>query len=376
LSQHEVCITGYGLLSALPEDSEQLWQTLQNFSDDHSTVNTHDFAPYVYHPLINYPVEEQILKHSDRRVMGSVMKSAVYTAGIALDQSQLKNQPDLLKDTQIIVAVRGGERDEVADQAIIEACHAFGACDETLNASLMDQLRPTLFLRQLPNLLAANIALLYGITGSSLTFMGGEIAGAQAIQLACARIQSGQAQRVLVGGVSINQTQDMMQAFAHAKKLVTSEFTSVWQRTEDDLCLGSASGFLILESKQSAQARNVPVLGKLSHARVQKELMSFPTQALGILSMTHHLTVARALQQQYPDSLLRMAASVVGTIFEAAMPLGIILALQCIQRKKLFSPLEQAGFEKPQHLDQNLSQLWVHCSGLTSGHAQICVESV
>ncbi len=389
-SPHDVCITGYGLLSALPEDADQLWHALNHFNESYPGVNHTDFSPYSYHPLINYAVEEQIVKHSDRRVMGKVMQSAVYTAGVALDRAQLKNQADLLKDTQIIVALRGGERDEVADEAIIAACNAANDYGAVLNEGLMSQLRPTLFLSQLPNLLAANIALLYGITGSSLTLMGDQMAGAQAIKLASSRIQQGQAQRVLVGGVSINETAEIMLAFAKAQKLLTTPFVDIWQRMQSGMCLGSASGFLLLESWQAAKARNAPILGILSQCLVsrdmegnwQKSLAQQPNDSLGILSMTSGTRTMlekdlwNRLQENYPSSYVRGVASAIGTVLEAAMPVGLILALHCLQRKKSFAPLDSAGFEKSADVDKALTKMWVHCLGETYGHALTCVEAV
>jgi 3-oxoacyl-[acyl-carrier-protein] synthase II len=375
-SLHDVCITGYGLLSALPEEKESLWQALNHFSSTYSTVNASDFAPYSHHPLVNYAIEQQIVKHSDRRVMGAVMQSAVYTAGVALDQAQLKNQPELLQDTQIIVALRGGERDDAADQAITATCHVAREYRETLNAGLMAQLRPTLFLSQLPNLLAANIALLYGTVGSSVTLMGGEIGGAQAIQLACARIESGQAQRILVGGVCINATQEIINAYGQAQKLLTTPFVPLWERTQEGLYLGSASGFLILESQHAAKARNVPILGKLSHCHMQNNVVQSLTKTSAILSMTHNLIKALALQQQHPESAVRAMTTAMGTIFEAAMPVGLILALECLSHKKLFAPLDFCGFEKTQASVHNLNKLWVHCSGQTYGEAWACLEAI
>ena len=47
----------------------------------------------------------------------------------------------------------------------------------------MSDLRPTLFLAQLSNLLAGNISIVHGVTGSSRTFMGEEAAGVDACAL-------------------------------------------------------------------------------------------------------------------------------------------------------------------------------------------------
>ena len=69
-----------------------------------------------------------------------------------------------------------------------------------LNERLMSDLRPTLFLAQLPNLLAGNISLVHGVVGSSRTFLGEEAAGVDAVRIAQARIAAGQSELTLVGG--------------------------------------------------------------------------------------------------------------------------------------------------------------------------------
>ena len=61
-----------------------------------------------------------------------------------------------------------------------------------LNERLMNDLKPTLFLAQLSNLLAGNIAIVHGVIGSSRTFMGEEQAGVDAVRIAHARIAAGQ----------------------------------------------------------------------------------------------------------------------------------------------------------------------------------------
>jgi len=65
---------------------------------------------------------------------------------------------------------------------------------------LRTDLRPTLFLAQLSNLLAGNISIVHKVTGSSRTYMGEETAGVTVIQNAVSRIASGQSTHMLVGG--------------------------------------------------------------------------------------------------------------------------------------------------------------------------------
>ena len=62
----------------------------------------------------------------------------------------------------------------------------------------MNDLRPTLFLAQLSNLLAGNISIVHGVTGSSRTFMGEEAAGVDAVRIAC-RAHRGRPERHRAG---------------------------------------------------------------------------------------------------------------------------------------------------------------------------------
>ena len=86
------------------------------------------------------------------------------------------------------------------DAAILSALPSAADPGALLNEQLLSDLRPTLFLAQLSNLLAGNISIVHGVVGSSRTFMGEEAAGTDAVRIACARIAAGQGDLFLVGG--------------------------------------------------------------------------------------------------------------------------------------------------------------------------------
>src|SRR6185295_8868954 len=88
-----------------------------------------------------------------------------------------------------------------------------------LNQRLMSDLRPTLFLAQLSNLMAGNISIVHGVTGSSRTFMGEEPAGVDATRIALARIQAGQSDLGLVGGAYNSERPEVTLYFALARAL-------------------------------------------------------------------------------------------------------------------------------------------------------------
>ena len=74
----------------------------------------------------------------------------------------------------MIVAAGGGERDGKVDITSSRECASAPNPRRYLNQRLMSDLRPTLFLTQLSNLMAGNISIVHGVTGSSRTFMGEE----------------------------------------------------------------------------------------------------------------------------------------------------------------------------------------------------------
>ena len=123
-----------------------------------------------------------------------------YAAGLALDCAGVKGKPEILSHMDMIVAAGGGERDLAVDSTILTGMPHAENPAAFLNERLMSDLRPTLFLAQLSNLLAGNISIVHGVTGSSRTFMGEESAGVDAVRIAHSRIDAGQSDIALVGG--------------------------------------------------------------------------------------------------------------------------------------------------------------------------------
>ena len=101
----------------------------------------------------------------------------VFAAGLALDSAGVKGNTALLLTGDMIVAAGGGERDYAVDAAILSGYPKAANPDAFLNEHLLGDLRPTLFLAQLSNLLAGNISIVHGVIGSSRTFMGEEAGG-------------------------------------------------------------------------------------------------------------------------------------------------------------------------------------------------------
>jgi 3-oxoacyl-[acyl-carrier-protein] synthase II len=190
----------------------------------------------------------------------------VYTAGLALAAAGVKGDAALLDHTDMIVAAGGGERDVAVDAKILTDIRGQSNPQAFINERLMNDLRPTLFLAQLPNLVAGNISIVHGVVGSSRTFIGVESSGVDAVRVAHARIAAGQSDIALVGGGYNAERLDILLNYELPGALVRPPFRPVWDRApEGGMALGSFGAFVVLEACEHAAARGAAPLARLVH---------------------------------------------------------------------------------------------------------------
>src|SRR5471032_595388 len=237
----EVWITGIGLATSLGEGLDTHWAAL---SQRRTNIDETLFAPRIVHPLAPLELDTQIPKKGDQRQMEAWQRIGTYAAGLALDSAGIKDDKEILARTDMIVAAGGGERDLDVDAAILTA--RADARSGALNERLMNDLRPTLFLAQLSNLLAGNISIVHGVSGSSRTFMGEEAAGVDAARIALARIAAGQSEIALVGGSQNGERKDLLVLYEFGDFNLKGKFEPVWARNSNSgFALGSAGAFLV-----------------------------------------------------------------------------------------------------------------------------------
>jgi 3-oxoacyl-[acyl-carrier-protein] synthase II len=208
----EVWITGYGLLSPQGETPDEWWPKLQDPALFRQAIDSESFPPFHIFSIRTYDLSRQVPKPGDQRAMGPLMHYGVYAAGLALEAAGVKGDETLLPRTHLVVAAGGGERDWDLDRQLIAELDKAPDRAAVLNKRLSDDLRPTLFLAQLPNLFAGNISLVHGVSGSSCTFMGEEPAGVDAVRIAFEKIGAGQGDLFLVGSASNASRPDVIYA--------------------------------------------------------------------------------------------------------------------------------------------------------------------
>jgi 3-oxoacyl-[acyl-carrier-protein] synthase II len=389
----EVWITGIGLATSLGEGLDANWDAL---NQRRINVDEKSFAPYIVHPWAPVNLDAQIPKKGDQRQMEAWQRIGTYAAGLALDSAGVKGNKEILGRMDMIVAAGGGERDLAVDSNILNLEAKGNSAPGFLNERLMNDLRPTLFLAQLSNLLAGNIAIVHGVTGSSRTFMGEEAAGVDAARIALARIAAGQSDIALIGGSQNGERKDLLVLYEFGDFNLKDKFAPVWARQKNaGFALGSAGAFLVIESRAHAEARGAKpyarltnVVADLAHrnqpgevtATLQKlwsKLGKLENKGAIITGATGAEPVTseeRAFLSEHSDFAVRATGTMFGHTVEPQFPLGLALAALSISRGALFPPNDSTGLEI--EMSTPPSQIVVIGAGHWRGEGIALVEAI
>jgi 3-oxoacyl-[acyl-carrier-protein] synthase II len=390
----EAWITGIGIVSCLGEGPENHWQKL---TAGQPSADTTTFAPFVVHPIAPINLDTQIPKKGDQRQMEAWQRIGTYAAGLALDSAGVKGNTELLSHMDMVVAAGGGERDLAVDSAILSGMPQAANPNAFLNERLMSDLRPTLFLAQLSNLLAGNISIVHGVTGSSRTFMGEESCGADAVRVALARIASGQSDIALVGGSYNAERPDLLMLFEFGGYALKERFAPVWERKDKPgVAVGSLGAFLVIESREHAEKRGAKPLARLTavvseRSRRAGGAVTATLSALwdkikdkikaghaavfsGATGVEPATAEERVFLEARPDLAVRATGSYLGHGAEPQFIMNVALAAVALGHGSLFPPCDASGLERPMVAD--LSQVVVTGVGHWRGEALALVERV
>jgi 3-oxoacyl-[acyl-carrier-protein] synthase II len=352
MSPRDVVITGIGLVSSLGEGNETHWQKLTT-ANLQPVVEAARFSPYTVHPLPEIDWGLQIPKRGDQRQMETWQRLGTYAAGLALDDARIKGDDALCSTMDMVVAAAAGERDEAVDTAIFKASTTRSDLGVLLNEKLTTELRPTLFLAQLSNLLAGNISIVHKVTGSSRTFMGEEGSGVSAVDTAAARLRAGQSTHALVGAAINAEHPDMLLSYELGRYLHRSTWRPLWDRAGSEgggVVSGSGAAFLVLESREHAERRGAAAYAQLAKvasgnarrgdgfaAAIAKLIAAADpageaTLAISGASGAHKATKAeREALATVGGRAVRGFSTLTGHLKEAQFPFGIALAALAIR---------------------------------------------
>jgi 3-oxoacyl-[acyl-carrier-protein] synthase II len=390
----EVWITGVGIVSSLGEGPQAHWQKLMQAQP---SADTSTFAPFIVHPLAAINFDAQIPKKGDQRQMENWQRIGTYAAGLALDSAGVKGKADILSRMDMIVAAGGGERDLTVDSTILSGMPRAPNPAAFLNERLMSDLRPTLFLAQLSNLLAGNISIVHGVTGSSRTFMGEESSGVDAVRIALSRINAGQSDIALVGGAHNGERPDLLMLYEFGNLSLKNKYAPVWERGDKGgFALGSLGAFLVIEAREHAQARGAKPRARLTAVLSDRSKRSPGTVNAALTRLwdkikakvkTGHAAVIsgatganpataeeRAFLGGHDGLAVRATGSYLGHGLEPQFPMNVALATVALEHGSLFPPCDSTGLERP--MSGDLNQVLVTSVGHWRGEGLALLERV
>ncbi|MDR6757451.1 3-oxoacyl-[acyl-carrier-protein] synthase II [Mycoplana sp. BE70] len=364
---NDVVITGIGIVTCQGVGVEPHIAHLNSESLPELRIETDRFAPYPVHPLPEIDWSQQIAKRGDQRQMENWQRLGVFSAGLALDDAGLKDDVEACGTMDMIVSCGGGERDINVDSLIVDEGLKRNDRERLLNEKLTTELRPTLFLAQLSNLMAGNISIVHKVTGSSRTFMGEEGAGISAIETAFARIQAGQSTHTLVGGAFVAERADVILLYEALGAHATGAWTPLWSRDPNaggGIMIGSVGAFLVLESRAHAEARGARIYATITtiggdrglrdDGRLERRLDLLADGVAADADSTVIFSGASGLRDvtgrektwlahRFADVPVRGYSGLVGHALETQFPLGLALAALAVSSEAKVPPFDPAA---------------------------------
>jgi 3-oxoacyl-[acyl-carrier-protein] synthase II len=224
-SQHEVCITGIGVVLPGAIGLDAFGQLLNRPPMLEHDTGAIDEALYLH-----------LLNARRVRRMSSYVKLTLAATALAVSDAGFDPANPLPADCSVLLGSTHGSSSYCVDyyRQIVEG--GFIAAN------------PLLFAEGVPNAAAAHVSLMFGIKGACQTVIGSRTAGLDALRLAALRIASGQADRVIVGAAE--EYLPLINDAYRQCGLYSGSFAS-----RDGFATGSGAVSLILESREAMEKR-------------------------------------------------------------------------------------------------------------------------
>lgn len=254
-----VVVTGLGPITPIGIGKEAFWEGLCTGKSgvrcvddlvDLSDINVHIGAPVDgFDPLA----------HMDKRRARRIDRSAQFAlvaAGMALDDAELSIDDSLSSKTGVIAGTGIGGLETMEDNFTV------------LTEQGPRRVSPFFVPRLMPNAIAGEIAIEYGLRGPNFGVVSACASSAHAIGIASELVRSGWADRVIAGGSEAVLLRIAYAGFTQIGALSRrndepQRASRPFDLDRDGFVMGEGAGFVILEEREQAIARSAHIYGEL-----------------------------------------------------------------------------------------------------------------
>ena len=251
-------VTGIGALSALGNSADELWSGLK--------AGRSGIAPLTQVETENYPCKiggevrgydpTTVIDRKEARRMGRFSLLAVGAASEAVGNSGLNLDAEDRHRVGVLLGTGAGGLVETDQQSRIMVSR--GGM----------RMSPFYMVTMLPNMAAANVSRLFGVTGYNNTCITACAAGTHAIGDAAHVIRRGDADVMIAGGAEASICELGLGAFCTIQALTTrndvpEKASRPFDADRDGFAPAEGSGILILESLEHALTRGANILAEV-----------------------------------------------------------------------------------------------------------------
>ena len=255
-----VVVTGLGCVSPVGNSVEETWAAIKAGKSGVATITHYDNANF----KVKYAAEvknfeaEKYMDSSAARKMALFTKYAVAAAKMALDDSKLMGNAEVLENTAVYLGVGIGGL-EVTENTM----KAYFDSNQT-------RMPPMTIPELIPNEASGNIAMAFGLHGATHTVATACASGTDAIGNALDQIRAGRYDVILAGGAESTQCGygnlgfQMLHALSSGFSDDPTKASRPFDKKRDGFIMGEGSTILVLEEYEHAKVRGAKIYAELA----------------------------------------------------------------------------------------------------------------
>lgn len=263
-AEREAVVTGMGAVTPLGIGVEPLWGGVcegrsgidwLSYADE---LDPQQFPVRFAGEVKEFDVQQHLARNCEVRLEKGV-QMGLAAARQALGQARLIDEQDDLLDASLAISTIVGSGQG--------ACHETEFACNSFKARGVRGLRPSSVPRCMYNAISSNVSIYFGLRGTNHTIASACSSGTAAIGMAYRDIKHGYADIVLCGGTDSPLAKVVFGCWTSLRVLARNEDPKQACRPFDEnrrgMAIGEGAGMLVLESRQSARRRGVPILARV-----------------------------------------------------------------------------------------------------------------